>query len=261
LNAVTPSSQLTGARVNYILSRPEVNYIGGRDVDTGLTNVGAYAIAAETNVLNYLRQIERSEQGALFVSSNGNMTFKQRNSFGENVLSFSDDGSGIPYSSLSNEFGDELLYNLVKVQSPAGSAITKSDVNSIADYQVSELSYLDLLNSSLTDLDNLASFILNTFAEPQLRFTNLSVQLTGISNDEIDDVLSIELADFVNLTKTFATGSPSSYTQFLFVAGVSHQITPDSHRVTFNVESNGSYTILILGDSNFGKLDLSVLAY
>jgi hypothetical protein len=189
------------------------------------------------------------------------MTFRQRNSFNSDALSFSDDGSGIPYLTLNNEFGDELLYNLITVDSPAGAAITKSNADSIIDYQISELSWLDLLNSTTADLNNLADFILNSFANPQLRFTNLSVELAGLSDDQVNDVLGIDLSNFIYLTKTFDSGLPLSYSQFLYVSGVSHSIKPGSHRVSFNVELNTANTILILGDSTFGRLDSSVLAY
>ena len=44
LNAVTPSSQATGARINTILDLTEINYQGARSIDTGSSTLGAYAI-------------------------------------------------------------------------------------------------------------------------------------------------------------------------------------------------------------------------
>lgn len=261
LAAVTPSLELSGARVNYVLNRPEVNYTGGRNVDAGVSTLGDYAISDNTNVLNYLRQVERSEQGSFFVSASGDMVFRDRAFSPADPIVFADDNSGIAYSSLTNEYGDELLYNRVVVQSPAGSAVTKSDVQSILEFQISELVYSDLLNSDTVEVDSLGSVLLNKFANPRLRFTGISLELSGKESAAIDQVLGIELADYAILVKSFDVGLPASISQLSFVSGISHSITPGSHRVTFNIESLDQTALLILGSVFYGKLDEFALSF
>jgi hypothetical protein len=262
LSAFTPAAQLSGARVNTVLSRTEVDFIGGRDVDAGTLTLGAYAVAQDTNVLNYLRQIERSEFGSLFVSADGDIVFRQRNSVSTSALVlFSDANDGIPYQTLSNEFGDELLFNYVRLKSPAGVEQVKSDPASIGAYQVSQLSYQDLLNNSTGVLANLASSYLGRFKEPRVRLTGFNVQMLALSAEQKTDVLLLDLADYVNLKKSFAVGSPSSLTQFSQIAGVSHSISPDSHRVGFTVEAAEGSLYLTLGNSIAGRLDFNLLDF
>jgi hypothetical protein len=261
LSASTPSAQKTGARVNYVLDRPEVSYVGPRQIDVGVSDVGAYPISANTGVMTYLRQVERSEQGALFVSADGKIVFRERNTVPQNILTFADDGTGIPYMRLTNLFGDEFLYNRIVVQSPVGSAVTVSDTESIIDYQTAELSWTDLLNNSTAALENIADFALNSFSEPRLMFDGFTVQLAGLVDADVSSVLDVELTDSVLVVKTFPSGVPLSYSQYLYVSGVSHNISPDSHTVSFKVEKNNIYNVLVLGNSIFGVLDSSALSF
>jgi hypothetical protein len=234
----TPAAQLSGNRVLSVLAKAEVDYQGTRQVSTGSLELGAYAVSAGTNVLNYLQLIAKSEQGFLYTSANGVFTFKGK----DDTLTvnpdffFSDDGTGIPYQSLSNQFGDELLYNYIVTESPAGGPFFASDLDSQVKYQYQQLSLTDLLNSSSTDVEIIGDFLLNKYKEPLLRFTGLTNQLAGLSPTDQDVCLSIDLTDFCSVKKSFSNGLPSSITQDLFVSGVNHQIVPGSHIVNFSFE-------------------------
>lgn len=261
LSAVTPSAQKTGARINYVLDRSEINYIGPRAIDTGLTDLGAYNIAAQTNCLTYLRQVERSEQGNFFVSAAGVATFKQRQFVSADVVLFADDGTGINYRSLKNVFGDELLYNRVVVSNVAGTKVTATDNTSIAKYQISELSWDDLLNSSSGELASLSEYVLDLYKQPKLRFSDIEIELAGLSEEDTAKVLALDLVDVIEITKSFVTGTPAKYSDFFFISGVKHQVSPGSHVVSFSLESSPLFTVLILGSQYFGLLDTGVLSF
>jgi hypothetical protein len=262
LSVFTPSSQLSGARINTVLARSEVSFVGGRDIAAGQNTLGAYEVSAGTNVLNYLRQVERSEQGELFVSREGDLIFRDRyyepqSSF----VNFADDGTGIGYQTLTNEFGDETLYNYVRLKSPAGAEQIQSDADSIALYQVSQLSYQDMLNSSTGVLSVVAKTLLNRYKDAQVRLTGFRVQLNGLSDAEQESVLGSELADYASVKKSFAVGSPSSLTQVSFVSGIAHSVGPDRHSVTFTVEPAAGTLYLVLGGAIAGRLDLGLLDF
>jgi hypothetical protein len=262
LSAFTPSAELTGARVNTVLNRSEVDFVGGRNVDTGQSTLGAYAVAANTNVLNYLRQIERSEIGNFYISRTGDIEFRDRSNVpNEDLLLFADDGTGINYQSLFNEYGDELLYNYIRLKSPAGVEQVKSDITSINRYQISQLAYDDLLNSTTTDVASIANVFLSKFKNPKIRFTGLQVQLVGLSDEDAQKVLSLDLADYIQVKKSFGFGTPASLTQILVVSGISHQIKPDSHVVQFSFDGVQDSVFLILGSTDFGILDSGILDF
>jgi hypothetical protein len=263
LNAVTPSAQASGARINTVLSYSEINYQGARAIDTGSSTLGAYAISQDTNCLNYLQQINTSEQGYLFMSANGTLTFKGRSSVLNPVAgaTFNTDGTGLPYQTLINQYGDELLYNYIITQSPAGAVQTTSNATSIALYQAQQYALTDLLNSTTTEVAGLGNYLLGKYQNPVLRFTGLSTQMAALSSANQNIVLGLDLTSICTVVKNFVTGTPATETQTLIVSGVSHNITPGSHIVSYTFESTDGNQYLTLNDSIFGTLNNNLLSF
>ena len=263
LNAVTPSAELSGARINAVLSLPEINYQGARAIDTGSSTLGAFAISQDTNVLNYLQLVNTSEQGYLFMSANGTLTFKGRASVLNPVAgaTFNTDGTGLPYQTLVNQYGDELLYNYIVTQSPAGAKQTTSNAQSIALYQAQQYALLDLLNSTTSEVAGLGNYLLGKYQNPVLRFTGLSTQMAALSTANQNILLGLDLTSICTVVKNFVVGTPATETQTLIVSGISHNITPGSHIVSYTFESTDGNQYLTLDDAIFGTLDNNLLSF
>ena len=263
LNAFTPSAQLSGARVTTVLDRPEINYQGARQIGTGSSNLGAYAVDAETNVLNYLQLVTTSEQGYLYMSADGVLTFKGRSEVLNKQADalFTSNGSGLPYQTLMNEFGDELLYNYIITQSPAGGPFDAFDSTSQSLYQSQQYALTNLLNSSASEVEALGDYLLGKYKNPVLRFNGLSNQLASLSEAQQNACLNLDLTNIASITKTFVTGTPSSITQTVIVSGVTHSITPGSHIIAYTFESTDGNQYLTLDDPIFGTLDENLLAF
>jgi hypothetical protein len=263
LNAFTPSAQLSGARVAAVLDRPEINYQGARQIGTGSSNLGAYAVSAETNVLNYLQLVTTSEQGYLFISADGTLTFKGRTEVLNQPADavFASNGTNLPYQTLTNEFGDELLYNYIVTESPAGGPFDAIDTTSQALYQSQQYSVTNLLNSSASEVEALGDYLLGKYKNPVLRFTGLSNQLAALSAADQDACLNLDLTEIASVTKTFVQGTPSSVTQTVIVSGITHSITPGSHIIAYSFESTDGNQYLTLDDAIFGILDQNLLAF
>ena len=263
LNAVATTAQATGARINAVLDLPEITYQGARSIDTGSSTLGAFAISQDTNCLNYLQLINTSEQGYLFMSANGTLTFKGRSSVLNPVAgaTFNTDGTGIRYQSLINQFGDELLYNYIVTQSPAGAKQETSDSASIALYQAQQYSVTDLLNSTTTEVAGLGNYLLGKYKNPVLRFTGLSTEMSALSATDQNIVLNLDMTSICTVVKNFVVGTPATETQTLIVSGISHNITPGSHIVSYTFESTDGNQYLTLDDAIFGTLDNNLLSF
>lgn len=237
-DAFTPSSETSGNRMLSVLARSEIEYLGTKQISAGSRTLGAYAVDVGTNVLNYLQLISKSEQGALFCSANGALTFRSATDtpFSDPDYSFTDNGTGIPYQSLLNQFGDEFLYNYIITESPAGGPYVASDLTSQVRYQYQQLALTDLLNSSTGVLQTIGTELLARYKDPKLRWTGVSVQLVGLPTVKQETCLQIELTNLCEVTKTFEVGDPLTVTQTLSVSGINHQISPGSHTVTFTFE-------------------------
>jgi hypothetical protein len=263
LNAFTPSAETSGVRVNAVLDRPEINYQGARSIGTGSSTLGAYAVSQDTNVLNYLQQVNTSEQGYLFTAADGSLTFKGRSSVLNPVsgASFTTNGTGIPYMSLVNQYGSELLYNYIVTQSPAGAAQTSSDANSIALYQAQNYNFLSLLNSTTTEVAGLGAYLLGKYRNPVVRFTGVSCELAALTSAQWSTIFAIDLTSIVTVQKDFSTGTPTTESQTLITSGIEHRIVPGSHIVSYTFESTDGNQYLTLDDAIFGTLDNNLLSF
>lgn len=269
LVAHTVTAELTSTRINTVLDYTEVAYQGARSIGTGSSTLGASAtsssfnIADGTNLLTYLQQVNTSEQGYLFMSADGTVTFKGRSSVLNPVsgATFTYTGAGINYQTLLNQYGDELLYNYIVTQSPAGAQQITSDSTSIAQYQSQSLNITNLLNSTTTEVAGLGNYLLGKYKNPVLRFTNVSTQLAALSSANQAIALTLDLTSIATVVKNFTTGTPSTESQTLIVSGVSHNITPGSHIVSYTFESTDGNQYMTLDDAIFGTLDNNLLSF
>ena len=263
LNAFTPSAETSGVRVSTVLDRPEIAYQGARSIGTGTSTLGAYAVDQDTNVLNYLQQINTSEQGYLYTAADGTLTFKGRSSVLNPIsgASFTTDGSGIPYMTLLNQFGSELLYNYIVTKSPAGASQTSSDSTSISLYQTQNYNLLQLLNSTTTEVAGLGAYLLGKYSNPVLRFTEVSCELAALTSAQWSTIFAIDLTSVVTVQKDYSTGTPTSQSQTLIVSGIEHRILAGSHIVSYTFESTDGNQYLTLNDAIFGTLNNNLLSF
>jgi len=263
LNAFTPSAETSGVRVSAVLDRPEIAYQGARSIGTGTSTLGAYAVTQDTNALNYLQQVNTSEQGYLFTAADGTLTFKGRSSVLNPVsgASFTTDGTGIPYMSLVNQYGSELLYNYIVTQSPAGAAQTNFDSTSINLYQAQNYNLLQLLNSTTTEVNGLGAYLLGKYRNPVVRFTGVTCQLAALTSAQWATIFAVDLTSIVTVQKDYSTGTPISESQTLITSGIEHRIVPGSHIVSYTFESTDGNQYLTLSNAIFGTLDNNLLSF
>jgi len=263
LNAVATTVQASGTRINTVLDLAEINYQGARSIDTGSSTLGAFNIAQDENCLNYLQLVNTSEQGYLFMSANGTLTFKGRSSVLNPVTgaTFNTDGTGLRYQSLINQYGDELLYNYITTKSDAGAIQTTSNAASIALYQAQQYSLTNLLNSTTAEVAGLGNYLLGKYQNPVLRFTGLSTEMSALSATDQNIVLNLDMTSICSVVKNFVVGTPATETQTLIVSGIAHNITPSSHIVSYTFESTDGNQYLTLNDAIFGTLNNNLLSF
>lgn len=259
----TTSSQLSGARINAILDRSEVDFPAGqRDIDTGVTTLQADTIAEGTDVLTYLKLVSRTESGRLFAAVNGEITFRERltpvSSTG--VLTFSDDSNDIPYDNIEVQIGSELLYNRATVTRAGGSTQTVDDTDSQTLYGIRTLNEDKLLFNSDPDAAELAEFLVGKYADPKVRFASLGVNIARLDITQAIQICALELGDVVQVEFT-PPGGGAQIQKYALVEGIEHQVAIDTHRTSFRLSSLDDAPF-VLDDTVFGVLDgEAVLAY
>lgn len=292
LDGFTATSQAPGARINAVLNRTEVAFTSNRNIDTGVDTLQADVVASNTNVLAYVQLVAKSDYGTLFAGRDGRITFKDRHSnAGLTAIGFADDGTGIPFQSISISYGSELLYNRVSITRAGGTEQVKDNATSQDAYRVRSLSQTGLLLNTDGQAEDLAEFLVSVLAEPQLRVTSLTVELGALTQAQQDQILALDITSPVNVTFTpnrvgeptlleteagdglvtedgtdlesEASDLPAPISRSCIVEGISHSITAGgtSHVVTLSLGDALFTSLFILDDAEFGVLDDDVLAF
>ena len=250
----TATAQKSGQRVNAILNLPDVSWsTQDRDIETGQTDLGADVFAEDTNVLEYLRTISRSEPGNLFIGKDGKVIFTDRapSSGGVSIV-LADDGTGIPYQGMKVVYGSELLYNEIVLSSEIAGTVLAQDFSSIAEYGVLNLTQTGLLMSSPTYLEQLATYYAIKYSQPEYRFESVDIVLDELSDAQQQQILGLEIADFVTIKFT-PNGIAPAIQKVAEIIRIDNDITAQNHIVSlgFATVDKGFWT---LSDTIFGRL-------
>lgn len=254
LPAGTATPQKSGQRINAILDLPDVDWsTQDRDIETGQTDLGADVFAEDSNVLEYLRTVAKSEPGNFFIGKDGKVVFTDRSpsSAGVSVV-LADDGTGIPYQGMKVVYGSELLYNEIVLSSDAAGTVIAQDPDSISEYGVLNLTQTGLLMSDSTYLEQLAAYYAIKYSQPEYRFESVDIVIDELSDAQQQAILGLEISDFVTIKFT-PNGIAPAIEKIAEVIRIDNDITPDSHIVSlgFATVDKGFWT---LSDGIFGRL-------
>lgn len=257
VTAGTATVQSSGARVNAILNDPGVAWPSTlRAIDTGVTTIGANVQTNDQNALQYLKLIEKTEFGAFFIAKDGKATFKSRavvQPITVPVL-LTDDNTGIGYSDIRIVYGSEQLANEIVVSSTVtAGTVTAVDLASQGVYGVLNLTISDLLMNSNAQVEELAVFLANKYAQPEYRFEAVEVIIDDLSLADQNKILALELNDIIKVKFTPNKIGPA-IEQYVEIININHRIDLQSHRVTFGL-ARLDILYFILNDPTFGTLD------
>lgn len=262
----TTTAGTTGERIIDILDRSEIAWPAGkRNIDDGIATLQADAIGGTAdpkpvNALQYLQKVDEAEQGALFIASDGVLTFRDRASL--QVLTttkFADDGTGIPFTNIEAAYGSEELRNRVSVSRLNGGTATAEDADSIAAYGAIDYEIRDTLLADDSQAQDLADLIVTRYAEPILRIDALEVVTNALTASQVNEVLALELGDLVQVVYT-PSGIGDAIDQFVRLDQIEHTIDAAQHRIKFSF-SRGEGVALVLDSATFGILDTNTLGY
>ena len=276
----TLTEQLSGARVEEVLDRPSVAWPPSRrTISPGKATLGTAVIEPDTSVLDYLQQVELSEPGALFISANGLMAFRDRADL-QRVprVRFSDEPEGYSFQDIVISYGIEEMRNRVFVElANEGGTATAINSVSVGEFGAIDFELQNSLLSNLTQAQDLADFLAGFYGEPQVRVDQISVNLASPGNPvfsvpsgsdvlfpnaltptQVVSVLQLELGDLVEVFFT-PSGIGNRIEQLCVIDSIEHEVSPKEHIMRFNLSQ--TRTGFILDSSSFGVLNESKLYF
>lgn len=249
----------TGARVTRVLDLAEVDWDAtARDIDTGLHTVGAFD--GDDLASTYLQAVAFSEGGALFVARDGALTFRERlNAPTTPALHLTDDSSdtaSVHYTDAQLASGSELLFNRIVLGGDDHSDTTSTDAVSQTAFGIRTLSRTTLLDTD-TDAQTLADTLKVRFANPELRFSEVRVQVADHSSARQAELLGLELWDVVTLDRNPpGAGVPAVIDQTGRIDGLYWSFRPGNRaEVRIAMSAGEKQAWFIVGSADFGELD------
>ena len=255
LTETATTSQLSGARLTAILDRADVNFpTAYRDIAAGVTTLQADTIADGTDVASYAQLISRTEGGRLFMAADGDLTFRDRYETQTTVgaLKFADDGTGVPYYGIQVAVGSELLFNRALVTRVGGTQQTADNLTSQDSYGVRTLEYSNLLFNSDTDSDNFAEYLVSRYGTPEVRISQIDINLHALDATQAGNVIGTELGDVIRVVYS-PPGGGTAIDRYAVVDRISHEIGPQMHNIVFGLSKTAQ--AFTLDSDPFGELD------
>jgi hypothetical protein len=223
-----------------------------RQIDGTGARLAAGTVTDSVSILPYMQTVANSDPGDVFISREGNIVFAGRNTtFTSDGLILSDSGTAIPYKTISAIYGSELLYNSAIITNAVSTAVAQNST-SITQYGQRDLTRETLLSNDL-QLNELASFLVTRYANPEFRFEGVTIDLLAITNDQKAQVLDLELSDVVKVEFT-PNGIGDPIERYGKVIGISQQFSSDGEEIVLKLETTEG-SLFVLDDPIFGRMD------
>lgn len=229
-----------------------------RSIETGQSTVSSVNTAGRS-ALDVIKDIERTEQGRFFIGPDGVATFYNRHHTLLSTVStavqttFGDAVGERPYVELVPDYGDTFIRNQVSASRVGGAIYTFSDAVSGGQYGTFTDTVTGLLNSSDSEIRDLANWRLSHYAQPQFRFTSLTVNPLVEPSTLMAVIRDRKLCDRVNVKRRpgplgAPVGAPISID--VLIEGISHRISADmTWTTTYSLSPAETQAYMVFGDS------------
>ena len=256
------SEQTSGPRVSAVLANGNINYAGATSIDAGTGALAAETLSADVNAVQYLQKVTNSEQGYLYVSRSGVMTFENR--YGPisspSAVTFSDDGSDVPYQEINRNLVSAELFNRLTANRTGAAAVTSNDTGSQDSYGIRLLPVGEVLVLDDATVTNLLNFLMVQTASTEVRINSLTAVLDTQASSTQNTVAQLELADSVTVEFTPPGVAQQSTNGTLQQIG--HAFTVgETWRVTLGMTPRDTTSYFILDDASLGRLDHNSLGF
>lgn len=256
------SEQTSGPRVSAVLANANIDYAGATSIDAGYSTVAAETLSSDINAVQYLQKVTQSEQGYLYVSRSGVMTFENR--FGPlaagSSVTFSDDGADVPYQQIGRNLVSAELFNRLTANRTGAATVTANETDSQDSYGIRLLPVGEVLVLDDATVTDVLDFLMVQTASTEVRINSLIAVLDTQASGTQNTIAQLELADAVTVEFTPPGVSQQSTVGTLQQIGHAYTVG-ETWRVTLGMTPRDTTSYLILDDATLGRLDYNSLGF
>lgn len=180
-DAVGYSSEASGTRIANVLD--DLGYpddVNHRDLDTGQTTLLASGALADVNALSHLQKVQETELGYMFMDGAGKVVFHDRHArlkspFTVSQATFGDDTGENRYKVMGPVYGDDYIFNDIRLTRLGGVQQSAADVTSQGNYGKRTLGRTGLIMTVDTEASSMAQYLLSRYKDPVLRAASLEI--------------------------------------------------------------------------------------
>lgn len=225
VDALDRDDEKSGVRITAMLNDAQIDFVcTGVDISTGDETVNADLV--DGNLLEYIRKIERTERGYLFIDRLGRLLYRARSYTFENPgeVTFTDGGTDVPYTTIAQRSGVDLFYNRVTFNGPfLTDPQIAEDTFSQQIYRLREYKETDMLYITDARALAVAEEALKLYGKIRPSVSNVAVPINILTASDRQRVMALDLADTVIVQFTPpGYGIPASISQKLVIDGINH---------------------------------------
>lgn len=253
----------TGARIARM-----ADYVGipaaDRAIDTGNSTCQGGALSGTP--LSHMQTVESTENGRLFASADGKLTFHERHKglkppYTTAVATFGDDGSELRYVDIVPNTDVELVVNEVRRGAAGLPTQVAIDETSKGDYWRRVDERTDLLTQTTNELRDAAYWTLAHQKDATQRVEAIVINPNADVVNLYPQVITREIGERIAIKRRpQSVGSVMSFENV--IEGIDHDITVGKSWTTvWALSPAETQAYLILDNATVGKLDTGRLAY
>jgi hypothetical protein len=216
---------------------------------------------AGKTLLQSLQDVARTEQGFLFTSNYGKLTFLPRYAIAQTLIglprmTFTDNPNYLPadredpqgefyigYTNFGFEFDDAQLANFTQVAVGSGSQGSYEDSTSVNAVGKKSLT-IDTLLSEVSDAYDMSEALTNIYKDPILRIKEMTVM--PVNKYQAQQLSLMEIGDLIAVSR-LPQGVGDPVEEYLTVLQVKHNITPDKYVFSVYASARPVNSFFILG--------------
>lgn len=234
------AGELAGARLSRIAT--DAGYTGATDFDPGTVALQATTLAR--NALDESGIVVDTETGAYWCDRDGVLTFRDKNGmigdpaytsvqayFGDSDVSTVTE---VCYSDISLTSDTDRVRNVVSIANAGGTAITRSDLTSVALYRARTFQRFDLIHVDPAESVTIANRYLDAYAYASNRVEALTVDLATLGDFQQAQMLAL---DVLHLVQVRRRAEGFQVVADLQIQGLSERVDAGEWTVTFRTFS------------------------